>query len=68
MVIAFSSCATSLSTKIMKYDVISANALGFNKNNKVTGYDAVIRIGKLKYNAKLNGKLEIEEVNKLIEK
>ena len=52
----------------MKYDVISANALGFNKNNKVTGYDAVIRIGKLKYNAKLNGKLEIEEVNKLIEK
>lgn len=58
---------TSLSTKTVKYDVISASSLGFN-GNKVTSYNAIIKIGKVYYSAILDGKLKIEKIGSAIEK
>ena len=65
----FASCATtSLSTKTAKYDVISAKARGFNRNNNATSYDAIIRIGKVYYAATLTESLGILRIEKVLEK
>ena len=64
----FASCATtSLSTKTTKYEVISANARGFNRNNKATSYDAIIKIGKVCYNAVLDNNLSIIKIDNVID-
>lgn len=70
MVLMFSlaSCATkSLCKKEVNYEVISANARGFNKQSKATSYDAIIKIGKKYYNAVLDEKLNIVEVQNSID-
>lgn len=67
-VFSLASCATkSLCNKEANYEVISASARGFNKQSKATSYDAIIKIGKKYYNAVLDNKLNIIEVQNSID-
>lgn len=68
LIILLTSCSgyKSLYSGKLSYDVISATPEDLNKKNKINVYDGIIKINNFYYKAKLNNKLKIISIERII--